>query len=110
MPNLFVFRGLKNKPKFRYFVPKFSLLFQQVRGRVGRVSSSAELDRRFGAGSRKTFEKVLSKLSKRGLGLNFKLRFIGDFTYNEKPQGLTDGQPLIFIFTESEFTVHSTRP
>ena len=40
LPNLFVLRGLKNKPKFRCyasFTPKFSLLFQQVKGRVRRV-------------------------------------------------------------------------
>jgi hypothetical protein len=64
LPILFILRGLKNKPKFRYFVPKFSLLFQQVKGRE-RISRSAERDRRFAAGSRKTFEKVLSKLSKK---------------------------------------------
>ncbi|MBQ8388124.1 MAG: hypothetical protein IJX46_04300, partial [Clostridia bacterium] len=63
--NLCALRGLKNKPKIRYFVPNFSLLFQRARA-AWSFSSSAELDRRFGAGSRKTFEKVLSKLSKMG--------------------------------------------
>ena len=32
---------------------------------MGRVSSSAELDQRVAVGSQKTFEKVLSKLSKK---------------------------------------------
>ena len=67
LPNLFVLRGLKNKPKFRCyasFTPKFSLLFQQVKGRE-RISRSAERDQRVAVGSQKTFEKVLSKLSKR---------------------------------------------
>ena len=37
LPILLILRGLKNKPKFRCyasFTPKFSLLFQQVKGRV----------------------------------------------------------------------------
>ena len=29
------FRGLKNKPKIRYFIPNFSLLFHGSRGRAG---------------------------------------------------------------------------
>ena len=66
----------KNKPKIRYVVPNFSLLFSLGGAEFGEsggfralrsagISLRARSDRRFVGGSRKTPPKVLSKLSKR---------------------------------------------
>jgi hypothetical protein len=47
--------------------PNFRFFFNEQGPRRGGISRIAMRDRRFDAGSRKTFEKVLSKLSKMGL-------------------------------------------
>jgi hypothetical protein len=55
-------RGLKNKPKIRYFIPNFSLLFQRARAARGYFAL---------CGARPAFRRRLSK--------NFRESFIKAF-------------------------------